>query len=231
MQYYSMKEGSFEDISLTFNKFCLKITNNIEEFSLSIVNSLMGVVEKYKIKGTIRTLKKEKLVSQPSSIIQGFGKTRLKFYRSEFKSCLKDIEAICNDWYGWKDNEKREKYMNDFSRRNHVIKSHFEEKLKKYFKECENDEFKKINISKETLEELENEINIFKSAIDEFTNMGIDTIRKIEKIAMKSREDYVIKLCQKETFTITSITQRVITDYMSYAYKLVQTFKNIQRKE
>ena len=200
------------------------LMNRISEVVIKASTLIAGSIEKYNIKENIKEMEKMKLVSSPSTI-KNFGVKRYKKYEKEFAKYIDEIVNRCLVFSRLSEERQSENYS---LYEREIVKEtdKFQKKLKEIYKESISVS-KKLNISKETVEELKIEVEMFMLNIKNLGEQGMDGIRCIEGIEKTSDNRDVINLCMKVCNKLVVCTQRLVTDYIVYPNHLIQVFKSI----
>ena len=211
------------------NKVASRLINTINECTIKVSSIVVGNIEKYNIKQSIRELEKSKLVSSPSTV-EGMSVKRFAEYENSFAKYTDKMTDRC--WVFYKlDKEKQEERYNLYYKELIDLTTDYQKEMKKiyekYMARC-----KKINISKETVKELKIEVESFSYNIHNLSGIATDAIEWIQTHTIdKSDSQKVIQLSQIACNKIAIVAQRLLTDYIVYPNHLIQTFKSLNHIE
>ena len=211
------------------NKVTSRLINTINECTIKVSSIVVGNIEKFNIKQSIRELEKSKLVSSPSTV-EGMSVKRFMEYENSFAKYTDKMTNRC--WVFYKlDKEKQEERYSLYYKELIDLTTDYQKEMKKIYEKsmamC-----KKINISKETVKELKIEVESFSYNIHNLSGIAIDAIEWIQTHTIdKTDSQKVIQLSQIACNKIAIVTQRLLTDYIVYPNHLIQTFKSLNHIE
>ena len=211
------------------NKVASRLINTINECTIKVSSIVVGNIEKFNIKQSIRELEKSKLVSSPSTV-EGMSVKRFMEYENSFAKYTDKMTDKC--WVFYKlDKEKQEERYSLYYKELMDLTTDYQKEMKKIYEKsmamC-----KKINISKETVKELKIEVESFSYNIHNLSGIAIDAIEWIQTHTIdKTDSQKVIQLSQIACNKIAIVTQRLLTDYIVYPNHLIQTFKSLNHIE
>lgn len=211
------------------NKVASRLINTINEYTIKVSSIVVGNIEKFNIKQSIRELEKSKLVSSPSTV-EGMSVKRFMEYENSFAKYTDKMMDKC--WVFHKlDKEKQEERYNLYYKELIDLTTDYQKEMKKiyekYMARC-----KKINISKETVKELKIEVESFSYNIHNLSGIAIDAIEWIQTHTIdKTDSQKAVQLSQIACNKIAIVAQRLLTDYIVYPNHLIQTFKSLNHIE
>ena len=211
------------------NKVTSRLINTINECTIKVSSIVVGNIEKFNIKQSIRELEKSKLVSSPSTV-EGMSVKRFMEYENSFAKYTDKMTNRCLVFYKL-DKEKQEERYSLYYKELIDLTTDYQKEMKKIYEKsmamC-----KKINISKETVKELKIEVESFSYNIHNLSGIAIDAIEWIQTHTIdKTDSQKVIQLSQIACNKIAIVTQRLLTDYIVYPNHLIQTFKSLNHIE
>ena len=211
------------------NKVASRLINTINECTIKVSSIVVGNIEKFNIKQSIRELEKSKLVSSPSTV-EGMSVKRFMEYENSFAKYTDKMTDKC--WVFHKlDKEKQEERYNLYYKELINLTTDYQKEMKKIY-EKSMARCKKINISKETVKELKIEVESFSYNIHNLSGIAIDAIEWIQTHTIdKTDSQKVVQLSQIACNKIAIVTQRLLTDYIVYPNHLIQTFKSLNHIE
>ena len=211
------------------NKVASRLINTINECTIKVSSIVVGNIEKFNIKQSIRELEKSKLVSSPSTV-EGMSVKRFMEYENSFAKYTDKMMDKC--WVFHKlDKEKQEERYNLYYKELIDLTTDYQKEMKKIY-EKSMARCKKINISKETVKELKIEVESFSYNIHNLSGIAIDAIEWIQTHTIdKTDSQKVVQLSQIACNKIAIVTQRLLTDYIVYPNHLIQTFKSLNHIE
>ena len=207
------------------NKVASRLINTINECTIKVSSIVVGNIEKFNIKQSIRELEKSKLVSSPSTV-EGMGVKRFMEYENSFAKYTDKMTDKC--WVFYKlDKEKQEERYNLYYKELIHLTTEYQKEMKKIY-EKSMARCKKINISKETVKELKIEVESFSYNIHTLSGIAIDAIEWTQTHTIdKTDSQKVVQLSQIACNKIAIVAQRLLTDYIVYPNHLIQTFKSL----
>ena len=211
------------------NKVASRLINTINECTIKVSSIVVGNIEKFNIKQSIRELEKSKLVSSPSTV-EGMSVKRFMEYENSFAKYTDKMTDKC--WVFYKlDKEKQEERYSLYYKELIDLTTDYQKEMKKIY-EKSMARCKKINISKETVKELKIEVESFSYNIHNLSGIAIDAIEWIQIHTIdKTDSQKAIQLSQIACNKIAIVTQRLLTDYIVYPNHLIQTFKSLNHIE
>ena len=211
------------------NKVASRLINTINECTIKVSSIVVGNIEKFNIKQSIRELEKSKLVSSPSTV-EGMSVKRFMEYENSFAKYTDKMTDKC--WVFYKlDKEKQEERYSLYYKELIDLTTDYQKEMKKIY-EKSMARCKKINISKETVKELKIEVDSFSYNIHNLSGIAIDAIEWIQIHTIdKTDSQKAIQLSQIACNKIAIVTQRLLTDYIVYPNHLIQTFKSLNHIE
>lgn len=211
------------------NKVASRLINTINECTIKVSSIVVGNIEKFNIKQSIRELEKSKLVSSPSTV-EGMSVKRFTEYENSFAKYTDKMTDKC--WVFYKlDKEKQEERYSLYYKELIDLTTDYQKEMKKIY-EKSMARCKKINISKETVKELKIEVESFSYNIHNLSGIAIDAIEWIQTHTIdKTDSQKAIQLSQIACNKIAIVTQRLLTDYIVYPNHLIQTFKSLNHIE
>ena len=211
------------------NKVASRLINTINECTIKVSSIVVGNIEKFNIKQSIRELEKSKLVSSPSTV-EGMSVKRFMEYENSFAKYTDKMTDKC--WVFYKlDKEKQEERYSLYYKELIDLTTDYQKEMKKIY-EKSMARCKKINISKETVKELKIEVESFSYNIHNLSGIAIDAIEWIQTHTIdKTDSQKAIQLSQIACNKIAIVTQRLLTDYIVYPNHLIQTFKSLNHIE
>ena len=211
------------------NKVASRLINTINECTIKVSSIVVGNIEKFNIKQSIRELEKSKLVSSPSTV-EGMSVKRFMEYENSFAKYTDKMTDKCLVFHKL-DKEKQEERYNLYYKELIDLTTDYQKEMKKIY-EKSMARCKKINISKETVKELKIEVESFSYNIHNLSGIAIDAIEWIQTHTIdKTDSQKAIQLSQIACNKIAIVAQRLLTDYIVYPNHLIQTFKSLNHIE
>lgn len=211
------------------NKVASRLINTINECTIKVSSIVVGNIEKFNIKQSIRELEKSKLVSSPSTV-EGMSVKRFMEYENSFAKYTDKMTDKC--WVFHKlDKDKQEERYNLYYKELIDLTTDYQKEMRKIY-EKSMARCKKINISKETVKELKIEVESFSYNIHTLSGIAIDAIEWTQTHTIdKTDSQKVVQLSQIACNKIAIVAQRLLTDYIVYPNHLIQTFKSLNHIE
>lgn len=211
--YNVMTEGAMK-------KSITNLTKVIMDFSIKMISLYVQKTEERGLKKTIKKVKKNVTVTKNSKLA-GYGQKRFKECKKIFNDYCNKNRSLIKSLRGTKLEEKDitfyrrklDEEMNDFHNKLKELHKDTDEMLKEY-----------CVLSIETIEEVEYDMEKFKSNVEDLAEIGIDAVDNLFFMMMDKDNPQYDKMCKFVSFRIVSETQKIITEYVSYPNRLLSFF-------
>lgn len=199
------------------NKIFSKINQQLINLVKTIYNNYTIMVEKKNVKKSIQVLRP--LLASKKSNLKEESKKRFKEYEKYYKRYLYEVSDITLTLSKLDniDSSKTSQYRE--------IMGNIQQKYNKIFKEMSleyRDKMRSIELSRETLDQIEEELKGIKIQLETINNLSIQTINKIWDSVKRSDSSLYVSFSQQVCNRIFIMDQVVLDDLISYPERLVE---------